>query len=81
MRNSRVLLGILVIVGCLAALPGWGQNTNSADLRGTVMDAKGAVLAGATVTIKDVDKGLTRTFVTDSAGLYETGPIDRKSVV
>jgi hypothetical protein len=75
MQNSRALLSILVIVGCLAALPGWGQNTNSADLRGTVMDAKGAVLAGATVTIKDVDKDLTRTFVTDAAGLYETGPI------
>jgi len=75
MWKAKVLLGSLAIAGCLSALPGYGQNTNSADLRGTVVDAKGAVLAGATVIIKDVDKDLTRTFITDAAGLYETGPI------
>src|SRR6201998_2350460 len=73
-RTKALLIG-LAIAGCLSAVPGFAQNTNSADLRGTVMDAKGAVLAGATVTIKDVDKDLTRTYITDAAGLYETGPI------
>ena len=69
------ILSSLLIAVCLAVIPGWSQNTNSADLRGTVMDSKGAVIAGATVTIKDVDKDITRTYTTDAAGLYETGPI------
>ena len=68
MTKRGWIFSTLLIAGCLAAIPSWGQNTNSADLRGTVMDAKGAVLAGATVTLKDVDKDLTRTFTTDAAG-------------
>ena len=75
MNKTGKFLSSLLIAGCFAAIPGLSQNTNSADLRGTVMDAKGAVLAGAQVTVKDVDKDLTRTFITDEAGLYETGPI------
>ena len=51
------------------------QNTNSGDIRGTVTDQTGAVIPEVTVTVQDVDKGTTRTFNTDSAGLYETGSI------
>jgi hypothetical protein len=53
----------------------FAQNTNSGDIRGTVTDATGAVIPGVTVTIQDVDKGTTRTFTTDGAGLYDTGSI------
>ena len=75
MRKTKAFLSGLVIAGLLSVIPSFAQNTNSADLRGTVMDAKGAVLAGATVTIKDVDKDITHNYITDAAGLYETGPI------
>lgn len=75
MLDKKRFLSIVVIALGMLAIPSWGQNTNSADLRGTVMDAKGAVLAGATVTLKDVDKDLTRTFTTDAAGLYDSGPV------
>src|SRR5215475_10107080 len=44
------------------------QNTNSGDLRGTALDPTGAIIPGVTVTVTDVDKGVTRTYVTDSAG-------------
>lgn len=71
----KVFLGSLVIAGCLSAVAGFAQNTNSADLRGTVTDPNGAVVAGATVTVQDIDKNITRTFATDKSGLYETGPI------
>ncbi|MFZ0745608.1 MAG: carboxypeptidase-like regulatory domain-containing protein [Terracidiphilus sp.] len=75
MGKTRVFLSGLVIAGCLSAVTGFAQNTNSADLRGSVTDPKGDLVSGATVTVLDVDKNLTRTFVTDKSGLYDTGSI------
>jgi hypothetical protein len=75
MWKTKVFLSSLAIAGCLLAIPGFAQNTNSADLRGTVTDAKGAVLVGATVTMKDVDKDIITVFLTDKAGLYDTNSI------
>ena len=75
MRWSRPLplLVSVALIGaggiCLA------QNTNSGDLRGTALDPTGAIIPGVTVTVTDVDKGVTRTYVTDAAGLYDTGAI------
>ena len=51
------------------------QATNSGDIRGTVTDESGAVIPGVVVTVDDVSKDVTRTFKTDSAGLYDTGSI------
>ncbi len=74
-RNGSILpllLTTLMIVGsgvCFA------QNTSNGDLRGTATDSTGAVIPGVTVSIRDVDKDVTRTYVTNSAGLYDTGPI------
>jgi hypothetical protein len=73
MRNflrCSIALAIFLFVSLAFA-----QNTNSGDIRGTVTDATGAVLPGVTVTVEDVDKGVTTTYVTDGAGLYETGSI------
>src|SRR5579859_381457 len=75
MRKMKVLLSCLAIAGCLLAIPGFAQNTNSANLRGTVTDSNGAVLVGATVTLKDVDKDTITVFKTDKAGLYDTNSI------
>lgn len=75
MRKTRVFLMVLAIVGCLMAIPGFAQNTNSADVRGVVTDPTGAVIPDATVTVKDVDKDVIRIFKTDPAGLFDTGPI------
>jgi len=54
---------------------GFAQNTNSGDLRGTVTDTTGAVIPGVSVQVKDVDKGVVKTYVTNAAGLYDTGSI------
>jgi Carboxypeptidase regulatory-like domain len=51
----------------------FAQNTNSGDVRGTVTDPSGAVIPG--VMVKDVDKGVVKTFTTNGARLYDTGPI------
>lgn len=72
-KTMRWILPLLLLMfgsgACLA------QNTNSGDLRGTVTDSTGAVVPGVTVTVKDVDKDVTRTYVTNGAGLYDTGAI------
>ena len=51
------------------------QSTNSGDITGTVTDPTGAVIPGATVTIKDVVKDVVHTYTTNSAGVYDTGSI------
>jgi len=72
---KRWLIPALLIVVTCAGKGLFAQNTNSGDVRGTATDATGAVIPGVTVTVQDVDKGVIRTFTTDSAGLYDTGPI------
>jgi hypothetical protein len=54
---------------------GLAQNTNSADIRGTLTDASGAVLPGATVTVTNNDTRVVREFVTNGNGLYDTNSI------
>jgi hypothetical protein len=55
-----------------AASAGFAQNTNSGDIRGTVMDSTGAVVAGATVTLLNIDTGESKDFVTNDSGIYDT---------
>jgi hypothetical protein len=54
---------------------GIAQNTNSGDIRGTVTDASGAVVPGATVTVANIDTGAKKVLVTNSDGLYDTASI------
>ncbi|MGA8940100.1 MAG: carboxypeptidase-like regulatory domain-containing protein [Acidobacteriaceae bacterium] len=75
MLKAKHLLYGLAIAGLLSSGAVMAQNTNSADLTGSVTDISGGLIPGATVTVKDVDKGTERTFTTDKAGLYDTGSI------
>ncbi len=68
----RASLGFALLWPALAVV---AQNTNSGDIRGVVTDASGAIIPGATVKIDDIDKGITHTYTTDGAGLYDTGSI------
>src|SRR5919108_855258 len=47
----------------------YGQS-NSGNIQGTVTDPSGAALAGATVTARNMDTGLTNSTVTTDVGLY-----------
>jgi hypothetical protein len=70
--------GYAVVVGCLVlclAGVGLAQNTNSSDIRGTATDASGAVLPGVTVTVLNNDTGVSRVFVTNGDGIYDTSSI------
>ncbi|MDR3741071.1 MAG: TonB-dependent receptor, partial [Terracidiphilus sp.] len=51
------------------------QSTNSGDIRGTVTDTTGALIPGAKVTILNVNTGVSKDFVTNAEGLYDTSSI------
>jgi len=62
---------ILMVVGSLFLLcaPVHAQG-NAGRILGTVTDASGAAVVGATVTITDVQRGISRGLTSDSAGEY-----------
>ncbi len=65
----------VVLASCLvlcAATICRAQNTNSVDIRGTVTDSTGAVLPDATVTVRNDDTGVSRQFITNGQGIYDT---------
>src|SRR5580698_1695502 len=52
--------------------PTFSQSRNTGEIRGTVTDTSGAVVAGATVTLSNIDTGETKDFVTNQDGIYDT---------
>src|SRR5689334_13347539 len=64
-RLSGVIVCVLVAA---AAQPLWAQAT--ATVSGRVEDATGAVVSGATVTVKSLETGATRVVTTNDAGNY-----------
>ncbi len=70
MKNKQsAFLAILFIMLYGFCAVGFAQVTTGS-FQGTVRDASGAVVPGATVTITDTDKGTTSVKQTDSAGSY-----------
>jgi Carboxypeptidase regulatory-like domain len=68
----RTVLPIILV--CAAGI-GYGQSTNSGDIRGSVTDSSGAVIPGVKVTVLNVNTGISRDYTTDNAGLYDTSSI------
>jgi hypothetical protein len=50
---------------------GFAQNTNSGEIRGTVTDQSGATAPGVSVTILNVDTGVSKELTTNNAGIYD----------
>lgn len=69
MKSSLKTVLIAALVGCLLSLP-LGAQTVSGRILGVVTDPTGATVSGATVTVTDVERGISRTFTTDSSGAY-----------
>src|SRR5229473_140210 len=69
-RRRRCLYGLFLGIVVLAAnpRPGWAQV--SASIIGTVNDTSGAVVNGATITVKSQETGATRVVTTDDAGSF-----------
>lgn len=72
-RLTRVLTIALFIV--CGAFPVWAQ-TNKAEITGSVTDAAGAAVPGATVTITKVDTGAERQVTTNDEGVYQAPLLD-----
>jgi hypothetical protein len=67
-RKAAQLLGGLFAV-LLLCLPAYSQGSFGRIL-GTVTDQSGGVISGATVSVIDTERGITRTLTTDDAGAY-----------
>lgn len=65
---ARVAILLLVVVALYSAVA-FGQATTGS-VYGTVSDPSGAVVTGATVTVKNVQTGLARTAQTSETGSY-----------
>ena len=70
-RFPHVVLALLLTVALSAAA--FGQSLTTGNITGTVTDASGAVVPGATVNLKGLDNGSTASTTTNSTGSYSFG--------
>jgi hypothetical protein len=70
LAQLSLLPQVLLPLVLLAPGPVFAQTAALGGIGGTVRDASGAVVAGATVTITDMQTGASRTLTTDSEGHY-----------
>src|SRR5437773_3067269 len=77
MKSTSKVCLLLATLALLMALPDpvQGQATQST-LLGTVTDATGAVVIGATVTVKNEGTNFERTMVTDEKGDYRIAGLE-----
>jgi hypothetical protein len=64
-----------VAVSSLVPVAAMAQATNSGDIRGTVQDSTGALIPDVTVTVTNLNTGITKVLQTNKAGLYDTNSI------
>ena len=81
MTNGRLACLLLRAVAITVAVVVFTPATSSAQLTrsaisGTVKDASGAVIPGATITITNVETNAPRTTVTDGQGFFRVGALE-----
>ncbi len=67
---SKSSVGFLLICAFFISGAFAQSESGSAAIEGTITDANGAVVAGASVTIRNVETGLERTATTDDGGRF-----------
>jgi hypothetical protein len=73
MRNAIRWTLLCLLIG--ASGMSLAQSTNSGDIRGIVTDASGALIPAVKVTVLNVDTGVSKEYVTNNDGLYDTSSI------
>jgi len=73
MKNNLYTFTYLLLALCLLCGMGtaFAQGTNLGSIRGTVIDANGALVSGAKVQVTDLETSLSREATTNSEGAYE----------
>jgi hypothetical protein len=74
LRRAQVLPALVVLLLFGLAAPVWAQKDAGA-IVGLVRDSSGAVVAGANVTVTDVDRGIDVTLSTNNDGEYVASPL------
>jgi Carboxypeptidase regulatory-like domain len=69
-KAAACLQAFFVALFLLAASSAGAQLAGTGNIQGTVTDATGALVPGATVTLTDAANGVKRTTQTDAAGVY-----------
>ncbi len=70
MKKMRVVVFVLALVLVMTS-SAWGQaQITTGVIQGTVLDATGAVVPGATVEVRNLDTNFTRTLTTDEDGRF-----------
>jgi hypothetical protein len=69
-RDGKAAIMLGAILGVLLFSPSLFSQVNTGTIFGIVQDSSGAVIAGATVTIRNVDTGTARTVTSDEGGRY-----------
>jgi hypothetical protein len=68
--RSLMKIGTVLLLGLLSVLqPAWGQEVTAA-ITGTVVDASGAPIKGATVVARDTERGVVWTAQTNDSGSF-----------
>src|ERR1700740_912614 len=70
MKTSRILLGLAIIVSCLSLFPASARAQYRAGLQGAVLDAQGAAVEGATVTLKNSETNHSQQTTSGPGGVY-----------
>ena len=75
-RTTSVARVLVSIAGILLLSASLSAQSNQGRIQGTVRDQSGGIIAGATVTVTDILKGVSRTLTTDEAGEYSAPNLD-----
>lgn len=72
---KKILGSLLLFLLSFSLSPLLAQSMNSADLRGTVTDATGALVPGVKVSALNINTGVETDVETNSSGIYDTSSI------
>ena len=72
--SIRVVL--LILLSFAPTASGQAISVNGGSIQGTITDATGAVIPGASVRVANVDTGAIVTVKSDASGLYSVGPLN-----
>ncbi len=71
LKFSKVVsIAAVVLALVLASAPAFAQGGSTGRITGRITDSTGAVIGGATVSVIDTQRGVTRTLTTDELGSY-----------